>query len=39
MLRFSNDGKLDLFEKIFVNQGILCEKTQNCNYKAKDVFM
>ena len=38
MLRFSNDGKLELFEQIFVNQGILCTKTQNCNYKAKDVF-
>ena len=39
MLRFSNDGKLDLFDKIFVNQGILCTKTQNGNYKPKDVFM
>ena len=38
MLRFTNEGKLAHFEKIFVYQGILCTKTQNGDYQAKNVF-
>ena len=38
-LRFTNEGKLDHFEKIFVHQGILCTKTQNGDYQAKKVFL
>ena len=38
MLRFSNEGKLEHFEKLFVHQGILCTKTQNGKYQAQTIF-
>ena len=38
MIRFNNEHKLDLFDKIIAYEGLLCEKIQDGEYRLKAVF-
>ena len=38
MIRFNNEHKLDLFDKIIAYQGILCEKVEDGEYLLKKVL-
>ena len=37
VIRFNNDGKLDIFDKIIAYRKILCEKIQDGEYRLNTV--